>query len=75
MDFADWPSGHDGTKRHWVSFLMLLGVENGLRPVAGPLQESGQGWSWDSLVRNGDSKAALDQDWCKEASGYSSGLR
>ena len=68
VDFADWPSGHGGTKRHWVSFLMLLGVDDGLRPVAGRLQESGQGWSWDSLVRNGDSKAALDQDWCTEAS-------
>ena len=66
--FADWSAGRVGTKRQWVTFLMLLDVADGLRPVAGRLQDSGLGWSWNSLVRGGDSKEALDEDWCSEAS-------
>ena len=68
VDFADWPAGPGGTKRQWVDFLTLLGVADGLRPVAGRLQESGLGWNWNSLVYSGDAKEALDQDWCSEAS-------
>ena len=68
VDFADWPAGPGGTKRQWVDFLTQLGVADGLKPVAGRLQESGGGWTWDSLVRNGDAKSGLDHDWCREAS-------
>ena len=68
VDFADWTARRGGTKRQWVTFLMLLDVADGLRPVAGRVQESGLGWSWDSLVRGGDAKEALDQDWCRKAS-------
>ena len=66
-DFADWPVSRGDTKRQWVTFLMLLDVADGLRPVAGRVQESGLGWSWDSLVRGGDAKGALGLDWCREA--------
>ena len=68
VDFADWPAGPGGSKRRWVDFLTLLGVADGMRPVAGRLQESGGGWSWKYLVDNGDAKEALDRDWCGEAS-------
>ena len=73
VNFADWPTsrGVGGTKRLWVTFLTLLGVADGLRPVAGRVQESGQGWSWKNLVDNGDAKEALDRDWCREASAVS----
>ena len=67
-DFVDWPAAPGGTKRQWVTFLMLLDVADGLRPVAGRLQESGLGWSWNSLVRDGDAQEALDREWCAEAS-------
>ena len=67
VDFADWPVSRGGTKRQWVTFLMLLDVADGLRPVAGRVQESGQGWSWNNLVLGGDAKGALDLDWCREA--------
>ena len=67
VDFATWPAGPTGTKRQWIDFLALLGVTDGLRPVAGRLQKSSQGWSWNHLVRTGDAKEALDRDWCKEA--------
>ena len=67
-DFADWPPVPGGTKRQWVEFLKLLGVVDGLQPVAAAMQERGEGWSWNNLVRNGDSKQGLDGDWCREAS-------
>ena len=68
VDFADWPASHGGTKRQWVTFLMLLGVTDGLSPVAGRVQESGEGWSWKYLVDSGEAKEALDRDWCRQAS-------
>ena len=68
VDFANWPAGSGSTKREWVEFLTLLGVADGVRPVSGRVQESGDGWSWTNLVRGGDAKEALDQDWCHEAS-------
>ena len=68
VDFTVWPAGPIGTKRQWIDFLTLLGVVDGLRPVAGRMQESGQGWSWRHLAHTGGAKEALDGDWCKEAS-------
>ncbi|MCY4074263.1 MAG: DUF3883 domain-containing protein [Acidobacteria bacterium] len=70
VNFADWPAS-SGSKRQWITFLTLLGVADGLRPVAGRVKESGSGWSWKHLVDNGDSKEALDRDWCREASAVS----
>ena len=67
VDFADWPAVPGGTKRQWVDFLTLLGVADGLLPIAGRLQQSGLGWTWTNLVGSGDAKEALDQDWCREA--------
>ena len=68
VDFADWPAGRGGTRRQWVDFLSVLGVADGLRPVAGRIQESDWGFKWDRLVRDGDAKEALERDWCNEAS-------
>ena len=68
VDFADWPAGPGGPKRQWVDFLTLLGVMDGMRPVAGRLQESGGGSSWEYLAGRVDAKEALDRDWCREAS-------
>ena len=69
VDFADWPSGHGGTKRHWVSFLMLLGVDGRTEARGGTscrkAVKDGPGTVWCATVT---AKAALDQDWCTEAS-------
>jgi len=73
VNFADWPPVPGGTRRHWVDFLKMLGVVDGLKPIAGSLQESGEGWEWNRLVRDGDAKEALDGDWCQEASRSSCG--
>ena len=67
VEFGAWPEIQGGTRRQWIDFLTLLGVADGLRPVAGRLQERGQGWTWDQLRRNGDARAALDRDWCSAA--------
>ena len=67
MDFAKWPAS-GGTKPQWVAFLRLLGVADGLRPVAGRVRESDQGWRWKYLADSGNAKEGLDRDWCKEAS-------
>ena len=73
VDFADWPPVPGGTQRQWVDFLRLIGVVDGLQPVAGSRRESGEGWEWNHLVRSGDAKEALDEDWCQEASRSSCG--
>ena len=73
VDFADWPPVPGGTKRQWVDFLEVIGVVDGLKPVVGSVRESGQGWEWNWLVRDGDAKEALDGDWCQEASRSSCG--
>lgn len=67
-NFADWPSVPGATKRQWVGFLKLLGVVDGLKPVAAAVQEVGTGQNWNNLVRNGAPKEGLDGDWCQEAS-------
>ena len=68
VDFADWSATSGGTKGQWVAFLKLLGVADGHRPLAGRLRESDWGSTWTSLVYGGDAKAAMDEDWCREAS-------
>ena len=73
VDFGALPPGSRGTKRQWVDFLTALGVADGLRPIAGRLQESSGGWSWRYLVNSGDAKEGLDRDWCREASRVSFG--
>ena len=65
--FGDWRLGVGGTKRQWVDFLTVLGVTDGLRPVAGRTTRSDWGFVWQRLFSEGDAKEGLDQDWCSEA--------
>ncbi len=69
-DFANWPSVPGDAKRQWVDFLKVLGVVNGLQPVAAAVRANDEGRHWNSLVRHGDSKQGLDDDWCREASRF-----
>ena len=73
VEFAAWPAVQGGTRRQWIDFLALLGVADGLRPVAARLQDAGLGCTWDQLVRTGDAKAALDRDWRSAAASVSFG--
>ena len=64
----DWPVPVSDAKRRWVSFLTLLGVADGLRPVTAHVQQSDRGKSWNRLLRTGKAEEGLDQDWCAEVS-------
>ena len=66
--FTNWPRISGDTKQQWIEFLKLLGVVDGLQPIAAAFQEDGEGWNWKGLVNNGDLKQGLDGDWCREAS-------
>lgn len=66
VDFKDWPNVSGGSKKQWSEFLMLLGVIDGLRPVAATLQNENEGRGWNFLLSNGQPKQGLDDDWCRE---------
>ena len=68
VGFDDWPVSVSDAKHRWVSFLTLLGVADGLRPVPARVQQSDRGESWNWLLRTGKAAEGLDQDWCAEAS-------
>ena len=65
---GDWPVSTRDNKRRWVDFLTVLGVADGLRPVAASIQYSGGGSSWNNLLHSGKAKEGLDQGWCIEVS-------
>lgn len=67
VEFTTWPEVRGATRRQWIDFLTLLGVRDGLHPLTSPLLYSGQGRIWDQLKRNGNTKAALDHNWCSIA--------
>ena len=68
VGFDDWPVSVSDAKRRWVSFLTLLGVVDGLRPVPARVQQSDRGESWNWLLCTGKAEEGLDQDWCAKAS-------
>ena len=68
VGFDDWPVSVSDAKHRWRSFLTLLGVADGLRPVTARVQQSDEGWSWNGLLRTGKAEEGLDGDWCAEAS-------
>ena len=68
----DWPGASQDTKRHWLAFLDVIGVVDGLRPRAGRLaRQVSLGYVWDSLLRQGKASEGLDEDWCAEVAGIS----
>ena len=66
--FDSWPVSAGNTKRHWIEFLTLLGVTDGLRPVKAQIGNNYTGIGWDNLTRSGLNEEGLDDDWCAEAS-------
>ena len=62
-----WPLSVQNVKRDWVSFLKLIGVEDGLRPVpAGIAREGSPANLWNGVLMSGNSAQGLDADWCAE---------
>ena len=67
IGFQDWPASADTTKKQWVDFLKIIGVVDGLRPVAARMQRKGSPrYHWDNLLRFGEPANGLDEDWCTE---------
>lgn len=67
IGFDDWPTKTGDTKRRWKEFLDLIGVMEGLRPVAARLPRDGSPKrTWNYLLRKGKSTEGLDDDWCIE---------
>ena len=67
IGFDDWPTKTGDTKRRWKEFLELIGVAEGLQPVAACLPRDGTPvHTWNSLLRHGRSAEGLDDDWCIE---------
>lgn len=64
----DWPVSTRDNKKRWVDFLALLGVADGLRPVAASIQNSSEGWGWNDLGCTGNPEEGLDENWCAETS-------
>ena len=63
----DWPISVQDAKRHWTRFLELIGVIDGLKPVAARLAR--KGWPsnlWDTVLRSGNAAEGLDKNWCTE---------
>lgn len=67
VGFANWPLHTTADRRQdWIRFLEVLGVRNGLHPIAGTLSREGTpGGYWDRLFRMGDEQIGLDAHWVK----------
>lgn len=65
VGFADWPrSSADDSRQDWLRFLEILGVRDGLQPIAGVLHRKGTPNSyWNHLFQKGDTKLGLDAHW------------
>ena len=63
----NWPISVQDAKRHWTRFLELIGVVDGLKPVAARLTRKGSPSNlWDYVLRSGRVAEGLDKDWCAE---------
>ena len=66
----DWPVPVQDAKRHWVRFLELIGVTDGLRPVPARITRTGApAYHWDDIQRRGRAAEGLGEDWCAEVAG------
>jgi len=65
VGFADWPrAASDDRRDDWLRFLGLLGVCNGLQPIAGTLRKTGTPSNkWNSFLFSGVAKLGLDANW------------
>ena len=65
VSFADWPkSSSEDRKEEWLRFLILLGLVDGLRPVAGEMQTAGTpSGLWRPLLLSGKPALGLDERW------------
>lgn len=66
---SNWPktSSHD-KKSDWIMFLGIIGVHDGLQPIAGMLQRQGTPTGyWNHLFASGNRKLGLVEAWIEVA--------
>ncbi|PBN42255.1 ATP-binding protein [Sphingobium sp. D43FB] len=69
VSFADWPrAGSDDRREDWLRFLGVLGVRDGLLPIAGVTRRTGTPSNhWNSFLFSGQPKLGLDAHWTAHA--------
>ncbi|RWP38749.1 DUF3883 domain-containing protein [Mesorhizobium sp.] len=67
--FTDWPrAGSDDRREDWLRFLGVLGVRDGLQPIAGTLRKAGTPSNhWNSVLFSGLPKLGLNAHWTAHA--------
>lgn len=67
--FADWPrAASDDRREDWLRFLGVLGVHDGLQPIAGTHRKSGTpSNTWNTFLSSGVPKLGLDANWTDHA--------
>jgi hypothetical protein len=65
ISFADWPRATPDERREdWLRFLGVIGVRDGLHPIAGVVRRKGTPYNhWNSFLVSTNSKAGLDANW------------
>ena len=67
-----WPIQVQNAKQHWIRFLKIIGVADGLRPVPANIRRKGPPINlWDAVLRYGKTSEGLDKDWCTEVASVS----
>lgn len=68
--FTDWPrAGSDDRREDWLRFLGVLGVRDGLQPIAGAHRKTGTpANTWKAFLSSGAPKLGLDARWTAQAS-------
>jgi hypothetical protein len=65
VSFADWPrAASDDRREDWLRFLGVLGVRDGLQPIAGAHRKAGTpSNTWNTFLYSGAPKLGLDANW------------
>lgn len=70
--YSHWPRWRaDDRREDWTRFLQILGLADGLQPIAGKLRRAGTPnghWNW--FLRSGDVNLGFDATWTGQVSGH-----
>ncbi|CUJ83467.1 hypothetical protein RUE5091_00113 [Ruegeria denitrificans] len=65
---SEWSTQSPESSRKWIIFLSLLGVTDGLKPIASGVDRSGSPSDyWDELLQTGDASRGLTGKWTRLA--------
>ncbi|MEQ1403589.1 hypothetical protein ABK249_01470 [Neorhizobium sp. Rsf11] len=68
VSFADWPRASDDRREDWLRFLAVLGVRDGLQPIAGRVRREGTPSNyWNNFLRSVQTRLGLGAHWISHA--------